>query len=119
MKMQTLKEFDTSHTSSQKSNLVVRRALNYAFWSFGNFQTVKMPFVENASKSVFDLLKIVPNTNIEMNCLFIYWILHEMLLSGESIDKTRIEAGIENVLKIARYFNIEIQGTTDKIATIR
>ncbi len=106
-------EFTQSKTVSGIENgtdhdekYLLRRALNYSYWAFENYTNVRPSFVEKASKTVFEILKNVRNTKIEINCIFIYWVLHEMLFIETSVDSLRIEAGIANVKKIATYFDI-------------
>lgn len=99
--------------------LLARQALNYALWAFENHTIVRIDFIEKASKSVFQLLKCVRNTPAEIQCLFIYWVLHEMLFNVNSVDEVRLQAGIENIRHISHYFHIEIVGVNDRMASAK
>jgi hypothetical protein len=105
--------------NNQKNGVLARQALNYALWTFENHRIAGNEFIEKASKTVFELLKCVRNTPAEIHCLFIYWILHEMLFNAHSVDDVRLQAGIENVRYISAHFNIEILDAPDKIAVAK
>ena len=108
-----------SRGKEEENKQLIRRALNYAYWALENQAIVKPAFLEKATKTVFDLLKIVRNSSIELNCLFVYWILHEMMFSGQSIDEKRIQAGIDSVIRVSQHFHIEIPGVVDTIDTVK
>ena len=96
--------------SETEKNYLIRRALNYALWTFENYRNVKTAFIEKANKSAFEMLRTVRNTKIETHCLFVYWILHEILFNVKDVEASRIACGIDNIKKIAIFFNIEELG---------
>ena len=93
--------------NGNKNIFLVRKALNYSFWIFENYKKSQPLYIEKAIKNVFELIKVARNTEIEVNCLFIYWLLHEILFSASHVDSERIHGGMTNINIIGSYFDIE------------
>ena len=97
-------------TSESEEVYIIRRALNYALWALENYDSVHTSFLEKANRTVFDLLEIGRNSEIEAPCLFIYGLFHEIIFSHESVSEELIQLSFVNIKKIAEFFNIEIPG---------
>ncbi len=111
MKTTYLKQFSFTMDGNVNNRDVylVRRILNYSLLIFSNYKKVNPLYVEKTIKRVYELLKLVRNSEIERDCLFIYWLLHEILFSFNNIDSQRIKSGISNILKIGSYFGISVK----------
>ncbi|MBU1863622.1 MAG: hypothetical protein KKH94_08180 [Candidatus Omnitrophica bacterium] len=93
--------------TDEEKRYIVRRGLNYALWAFENYPAAKPAFVKKARQTVYEMLPIVRTMEVEIHCVFIYWILHEISFHAKYVEKERIATGIFHIEKVASYFNIE------------
>jgi hypothetical protein len=87
---------------------LIQEALSCSLLCFQNYKTVESAYIEKTLKTFYLFINTVRNQSIEMNCLFVYWVLHEILLYKGNISGVRTEAGVDNINKIIKHFNVTI-----------